>query len=100
MDGFSVVVLVIPSQSNCDPRMSPIDDSKSARTVGKRAVTNATRRLDSGVEMAMDSVADMAKSLDLAYCDFVQVAAEFRELCDEEQVSSDAYSVVNGLNLD
>ena len=60
--------------------MAQLDDSKVARTNGKRVVTIASRRLQSGVEMEMVSVSDMAKFLDLAYCDFVQVATEYREL--------------------
>ena len=79
--------------------MAPLDDSKVTRINGKRVVTIAMRRLQSGVEMEMDSVSDMAKSLDLAYCDFVQVATEYWELCDEQQ-ADDNYTTVNGLNLD
>ena len=79
--------------------MALLDDSKVAKTNGKRVVTIARRRLESGMEMEMDSVSDMAKSLDLAYCDFVQVATEYRELCNEQQ-ADDTYTTVNGLNLD
>ena len=81
------------------PGMAPLDDSKVTRTNGKRVVTIAARRLESGVGMEMDSVTDMAKSLDLAYCDFVQVATEYRELCNEQQ-ADDTYTTINGLNLD
>ena len=79
--------------------MAPLDDSKVARTNGKRVVTIAARRLHNGMEMEMDSVSDMAKSLDLAYCDFVQVATKYPELCNEQQ-ADDTYTTVNGLNLD
>ena len=79
--------------------MAPLDDSKVARTNGKRVVTIASRRLQSGMEMEMVSVSDMAKSLDLAYCDFVQVATEYQELCDEQQADG-TYTTVNRLKLD
>ena len=80
-------------------RMAPIDDAKTTRTTAKRAVTVVARRLQSGVEMGMDSVVSMAKDLDLAYCDFVQAAADYHELCDQGQVD-DTYLIVNGLNLE
>ena len=80
-------------------RIAPIDDTKTTRTTAKRAVTIAECRLESGAEMGMDSVVSMAKDLDLAYCDFVQAATDYRELCDQEQVDG-TYHIVKGLNLE
>ena len=47
------------------------------------------------IEMGMVSVVSMAKDLDLAYCDFVQAATDYHELCDQEQMNK--YRIVNGL---
>ena len=68
---------------------------KQERTTAK---TVAAKRLHHGIEMKMDSVGDMSSKLDLAYCDFVEVAAVYRELCDEED--DKGYLIVNDINLD
>ena len=47
----------------------------------------------------MDSVGDMASKLDTAFCDFVEISTEYREMCTDEEASDD-YLVVNGLDLD
>ena len=80
-------------------RMAPIDDAKTTRTTAKWAVTVVVCRLGSCVEMGMDSMVSMAKNLDLAYFDLVLAAADYREMCDQEEVD-DTYRVVNGLNLE
>ena len=79
--------------------MAPLDDKKLERTSAKRAVTVAANRLKTGCEYKMDSVDEMASKLDTAFCDFVEISTEYREMCTDEQASGD-YLVVNGLDLD
>ena len=67
-------------------------------TSAKRAVSVAANRLQHGVELQMDSAKAMASKLDTAYCDFLDISADYRAEC-EQQAASDTYLVVNGLNL-
>lgn len=72
---------------------------KEERTKTKRAVTSAARRLHSAIEMEMDSAGEIATKLDAAYCDFADVAADYREHCVEKNVP-DTESTVNNLKID
>ena len=79
--------------------MPELDDFKKLRSDAKRAVTVAASRLKHGVEYAMDSAPEMARTLDTKYCDVLDAAAEYRELCIEREVGTD-YLVVAGLDFD
>ena len=77
--------------------MPSLDILKRDRTSAKRAVSVAANRLEHGVELQMDSAKEMASKLDTAYCDFLDISADYRAEC-EQQAASDTYLVVNGLN--
>ena len=76
-----------------------IDSMKRERSAAKRAVTVAANRLHHGVELSMNSIHEMAKDLDQKYCDFLDAAVEFREICVEENVDI-SYLTVSNMNLD
>ena len=78
--------------------MPSLDDLKRDRTSAKRAVSAAANRLQHGVELQMGIAKEMTSKLDVAYCDFLDVSADYRVEC-EQQAASDTYLVVNGLNL-
>ena len=50
---------------------------KGQRTLAKRAVTMAAKRLRTGIERRMITVIDMASDLDDKYCAFLDICDEF-----------------------
>ena len=62
------------------------DPSRSA----KRAVSVTANWLQHGVELQMDSAKEMASEFDTAYCDFLDISADYRAEC-EPRAASDTY---------
>ena len=79
--------------------MPVLDDKKVERTSTKQAIMAAAKHLKTGCEYKMGSVGAMASKLDTAFCDFVEVDTEYREMCIDGEVRGD-YLVVNSLDLD
>ena len=79
--------------------MDNVKEMRTERTTAKRAVTVASRRLSSAVQLSMDSVEEMAAKLDSVYCDYVGVATEYAELCKDTPDITDEFLIVNSLNL-
>ena len=76
-----------------NPDTSRMEEAATRRSMAKRAVTLAAKRVRHGVDLNMESTQEMVRDLDLKFLDFLDICEHFKELTVDHSSAQN----VNGL---